>query len=134
MFAAIALAAALLVQVVPGLDVPAEDAPAVARYFGDVAVEQGDAVWVDDELVPSTLDLWAYLALAQCESGGNWHIYGPLYSGGLQFLDSTWRAVGGTGRAADAPIAEQIERARTLVSGSGWSPWPVCSRKAGLRK
>ena len=34
--------------------------------------------------------------IAECESGGNWAINtGNGYSGGLQFLHSTWRAYGG---------------------------------------
>jgi hypothetical protein len=37
-------------------------------------------------------------ALAQCESGGNWHINtGNGYYGGLQFSAGTWHAYGGTG-------------------------------------
>ena len=35
--------------------------------------------------------------IAQCESGGNWHINtGNGYYGGLQFSAGTWRAAGGT--------------------------------------
>src|SRR4051794_41440497 len=39
--------------------------------------------------------------VAQCESGGNWHINtGNGYYGGLQFTQGTWANYGG---AADAP-------------------------------
>ena len=54
--------------------------------------------------------------LAQCESGGNWAINtGNGYSGGLQFLPSTWRAYGGEGQAHNACVSSR-------------SPWPSASR------
>ena len=71
--------------------------------------------------------------LAKCESGGNWHIRGRTYSGGLQFDARTWRSVGGRGVAADASKGEQIARATDLHSLRGWKPWPGCSRKLKLR-
>ncbi|HTH05652.1 MAG TPA: transglycosylase family protein, partial [Ilumatobacteraceae bacterium] len=44
--------------------------------------------------------------IAQCESGGNWHINtGNGYYGGLQFLTSTWLAYGGGGFASRADLA-----------------------------
>lgn len=71
--------------------------------------------------------------LAQCESGGRWHIQGRKYSGGLQFDRQTWRSVGGTGTAGQASKQEQIERATALHAKRGFRPWPGCSRKLGLR-
>lgn len=71
--------------------------------------------------------------LAQCESGGNWHINtGNGYYGGLQFLPSTWRAVGGTGLPHEHSREEQILRAEILLSRSGWGQWPACAKKLGL--
>ncbi|MFF4488587.1 transglycosylase family protein [Streptomyces sp. NPDC001544] len=73
--------------------------------------------------------------IAQCESGGNWHINtGNGYYGGLQFSASTWRAYGGS---AYAPTADQASREQqiavaTKVQGAqGWGAWPVCSARAG---
>ncbi|MGW2641457.1 LysM peptidoglycan-binding domain-containing protein [Streptomyces sp. NPDC001348] len=73
--------------------------------------------------------------IAQCESGGNWHINtGNGYYGGLQFSASTWRAYGGS---AYAPTADQASReaqiaVATKVQGAqGWGAWPVCSARAG---
>ncbi|MFG3204692.1 transglycosylase family protein [Streptomyces sp. NPDC048192] len=73
--------------------------------------------------------------IAQCESGGNWHINtGNGYYGGLQFSAGTWRAYGGT---AYAPTADQASRqAQIAVAGKvqqaqGWGAWPVCSARAG---
>lgn len=77
---------------------------------------------------PATWD-----ALAQCESGGNWASRTGRYRGGLQFLPSTWRSVGGTGDPADASREEQIRRAQTLQARDGWGAWPACSRRLGYR-
>ncbi len=72
--------------------------------------------------------------LAQCESGGNWSINtGNGYYGGLQFDVSTWRAYGGSGRPDQNSRGEQIRVANNLHDARGWSPWPSCSRKLGLR-
>ena len=75
--------------------------------------------------------------LAECESGGDWHINtGNGYSGGVQFAASTWRAMGGGEFAAYAYQAtreEQIIMAERLLKVQGWSAWPACSRKLGLR-
>ncbi|MFI6036427.1 transglycosylase family protein [Streptomyces sp. NPDC051315] len=73
--------------------------------------------------------------IAQCESGGNWHINtGNGYYGGLQFSASTWRAYGGTAYAptADrATRAQQIAVATKVQRGQGWGAWPTCSARAG---
>ncbi|MEU6509526.1 transglycosylase family protein [Streptomyces sp. NPDC046942] len=73
--------------------------------------------------------------IAQCESGGNWHINtGNGYYGGLQFSASTWRAYGGT---AYAPTADQASRSAQIAvatqvqQAQGWGAWPVCSGRAG---
>ncbi|MEV6741519.1 transglycosylase family protein [Streptomyces sp. NPDC051104] len=73
--------------------------------------------------------------IAQCESGGNWHINtGNGYYGGLQFSAGTWRAYGGT---AYAPTADQASRqaqiavATKVQQAQGWGAWPVCSQRAG---
>ncbi|MFE9119113.1 transglycosylase family protein [Streptomyces sp. NPDC007172] len=73
--------------------------------------------------------------IAQCESGGNWHINtGNGYYGGLQFDAGTWRAHGGGAYAATADRAsraEQIAVATKVKDAQGWGAWPVCSRRAG---
>lgn len=73
--------------------------------------------------------------IAQCESGGNWHINtGNGYYGGLQFSAGTWRAYGG---AAYAPTADQASRSAQIAVASkvqhaqGWGAWPTCSARAG---
>ncbi|MFF9279883.1 transglycosylase family protein [Streptomyces griseosporeus] len=73
--------------------------------------------------------------IAQCESGGNWHINtGNGYYGGLQFSASTWRAYGGTAYAPTADQAsrdQQIAVATQVQRAQGWGAWPVCSARAG---
>ncbi|MFF9409374.1 transglycosylase family protein [Streptomyces anandii] len=73
--------------------------------------------------------------IAQCESGGNWHINtGNGYYGGLQFAASTWRAYGGTAyasRADQASRSQQIAVATRVQQAQGWGAWPVCSGRAG---
>jgi uncharacterized protein YabE (DUF348 family) len=65
--------------------------------------------------------------VAQCESGGNWHINtGNGYYGGLQFLTSTWLAHGGGQFAPRADLAsreQQITVANRLYATSGLSQW-----------
>lgn len=71
--------------------------------------------------------------LAQCESGGNWAINtGNGYYGGLQFMLSTWHAVGGQGYPHQNSREEQIYRAEILLARSGWGQWPACAAKLGL--
>ncbi|HEX2299779.1 MAG TPA: transglycosylase family protein, partial [Pseudonocardiaceae bacterium] len=73
--------------------------------------------------------------IAQCESGGNWHINtGNGYYGGLQFAASTWRAYGGTAYAPTADQAtkdQQIAVATKVQRAQGWNAWPTCSGRAG---
>ncbi|WP_262386823.1 resuscitation-promoting factor, partial [Streptomyces sp. TRM49041] len=70
-------------------------------------------------------------ALAQCESGGRPDAVDPsgTYGGLYQFDAGTWQALGGTGRAEDAPAAEQTYRAKKLYVQRGASPWPHCGRR-----
>jgi len=72
--------------------------------------------------------------LAQCESGGDWSINtGNGYYGGLQFSQSSWQAVGGSGYPHQASRAEQIQMGERLKAQQGWGAWPACSSKLGLR-
>jgi uncharacterized protein YabE (DUF348 family) len=65
--------------------------------------------------------------IAQCESGGNWHINtGNGYYGGLQFLTSTWLSNGGGDFAPRADLAsreQQITVANRLYARAGLGPW-----------
>jgi LysM repeat protein len=74
--------------------------------------------------------------LAQCESGGNWHINsGNGFYGGLQFSKQTWTAFGGGTYAPTADRAtreQQISVGAKVAAAQSWGAWPTCSRKAGL--
>jgi hypothetical protein len=73
--------------------------------------------------------VWHWAGVAQCESGGNWAINtGNGYYGGLQFLLSTWRAVGGRGYPHQNSAGEQAYRAEILRQRAGLGQWPVCGR------
>jgi peptidoglycan hydrolase CwlO-like protein len=67
-------------------------------------------------------------AIAQCESGGNWHI-DSTYDGGLQFHPDTWLGYGG-GRYAryayQASREQQIAIAERVLADQGPSAWPNC--------
>lgn len=71
--------------------------------------------------------------LAQCESGGNWkEDTGNGYFGGLQFNQSAWESVGGSGKPSDASREDQIAKGKLLQSRRGWSPWGGCSTQLGF--
>ncbi|MBM9504984.1 LysM peptidoglycan-binding domain-containing protein [Actinacidiphila acididurans] len=74
-------------------------------------------------------------AVAQCESGGNWHINtGNGYYGGLQFAQSSWAAAGGLQYAPRADLAtkdQQIAVAEKLLAMQGPGAW-TCAGAGGL--
>ncbi|MEU6078967.1 transglycosylase family protein [Streptomyces sp. NPDC047108] len=73
--------------------------------------------------------------VAQCESGGDWHINtGNGYYGGLQFSKSSWAAAGGTQYAPRADLAskeQQIATAEKLLDIQGPGAWS-CAGAGGL--
>jgi resuscitation-promoting factor RpfC len=72
-------------------------------------------------------------AIAQCESGGNWHANtGNGEYGGLQFKPATWARYGGVGNPAAASREEQIAVANRLFADQGVEPWPKCGAQSGL--
>lgn len=77
----------------------------------------------------------AWDQVAQCESGGDWHINtGNGYYGGLQFDISTWLSGGGgqyAPRADLATKAQQIAVANTVYAHRGLRPWQ-CAYILGL--
>ncbi|MFN2557647.1 MAG: transglycosylase family protein [Nitriliruptorales bacterium] len=90
--------------------------------------------------------------LADCESG-SWDSNGkPIensarwnygagsggggFEGGLNFHPGTWDAYRRPNMPAHAGLASkghQIEVAERVLASQGWSAWPRCSRKLGLR-
>jgi hypothetical protein len=86
---------------------------------------------------PAAADGSVWDRLAQCESGGNWAINtGNGFTGGVQFVRSTWLGVGGGEYAPDAYLAtreQQIDVATRVLASQGWGAWPGCSAMLGLR-
>jgi hypothetical protein len=71
-------------------------------------------------------------AIAQCESGGNWHLDGE-YDGGLQFHPDTWLAHGGGQYARyawQASREQQIAVAEKVLASQGPQAWPHCFQEA----
>ena len=72
----------------------------------------------------------AWDQVAQCESGGDWHIKtGNGYYGGLQFAAQTWSGYGGGEFAATADQAtreQQIQIGERVLAGQGPGAWPNC--------
>jgi hypothetical protein len=67
-------------------------------------------------------------AIAECESGGDWHINtGNGYYGGLQFHHDTWIAYGG-GRYAENAHLTSRENQIAIASTMELSHWPVCGK------
>ncbi|MEU7426733.1 transglycosylase family protein [Streptomyces sp. NPDC040750] len=114
--------------------------PDSARKGRTTALLAGAALLAPLGLLAATGDAGAadngvWDRIAQCESGGNWHINtGNGYYGGLQFSAGTWSAYGGTAYAATADQASrsaQIAVAAKVQQAQGWGAWPVCSTRAG---
>lgn len=81
-----------------------------------------------DTVTPAQRLMWS--RVAQCEEGGNWHVIGPLYTGGLGISRINWIAYGGLEYAPLAALAtpdEQImvaERIQNFVPDqAGCAPW-----------
>jgi hypothetical protein len=89
-------------------------------------------------IVPASAQTYSvWDRLAQCESGGRWHINtGNGYYGGVQFAERTWLGYHG-GRFAEWPHQatkeQQIIVAQQVLNGQGWRAWPTCSKRIGMR-
>lgn len=76
----------------------------------------------------------ALARLRHCEASGNYGANtGNGYYGAYQFDLRTWRGLGLSGLPSVAPPAVQDAAAATLQAKRGWSPWPACSARLGLR-
>jgi LysM repeat protein len=116
---------------IPAADEQLTDRPLPAAAIA--ATLPASSTYVPVVLNASDTSVWD--RIAQCESGGNWAINtGNGYYGGLQFNSGTWLSNGGGAYAPTANLAtreQQIAIASIVQAARGWSPWPVCSIKAG---
>ncbi|QRP46760.1 transglycosylase family protein [Amycolatopsis sp. FDAARGOS 1241] len=102
---------------------------AATRTIARVAVA-GIAVGAPIAIAATPASATNWDAVAQCESSGNWSTNtGNGYYGGLQFTQSTWKAYGGTGSAANASREQQIAVAERVLAGQGGGAWPNCYAK-----
>jgi hypothetical protein len=96
------------------------------------ALAVGTAVGAVALAAPASAATHDWTGVAQCESGGNWHINtGNGYYGGLQFAQATWAAYGGLAYAPRADLAtpaQQIAVAEKVLVGQGIGAWPVCGK------
>ncbi|WP_413251306.1 transglycosylase family protein [Tomitella gaofuii] len=101
-------------------------APARNRTLG-ATIATSAALGIALTLGAGTAVAYDWTGVAQCESGGNWHIdTGNGYYGGLQFSMPTWQAYGGVGNPAHATRAEQVRVAERVLAGQGIGAWPTC--------
>ncbi len=120
----------------------AKPSPAQVEAFSDTAtswwaesLKPEPAVAPPSALAPAPWVIWDDLAV--CESTYRWNINtGNGFYGGLQFVQSTWKAFGGqqfAGYAHQASREQQIHVAIKVQASQGWGAWPGCARKLGLR-
>lgn len=57
---------------------------------------------------PEVMVKWQRVAL--CEEGGNWHVIGPRFSGGLGISNANWHIFGGDQFAHNAAFATPEEQ------------------------
>lgn len=117
-----------------GTSVPAPPArPAPVTVFTPAVAQAPLRVAVSSPPPPTSRSGVNWDAVAQCESGGNWHINtGNGFYGGLQFTYSTWLGYGGGAYAPRADLAtreQQIAIAERVLAGQGIGAWPVCGRR-----
>ena len=72
--------------------------------------------------------------IARCETGGNWSMVGPTFSGGLGIYNGTWDAFGGQQFASNPGFAsrdQQIIVAERIRARYGFGAWG-CGQELGL--
>lgn len=88
---------------------------------------EGIALLLGPSVAVAHADSVNWDAVAECESGGNWHAdTGNGFYGGLQFKQSTWDENGGHGSPAKASRDEQIKVAERVLATQGPEAWPTC--------
>jgi len=72
---------------------------------------------------PAIMAKWSKVNI--CETGGDWHTRGPIYSGGLGILEVNWMAYGGWKFGAEyaATPAEQVYIAIKIQAAHGYADY-----------
>src|ERR1700744_6306239 len=96
-----------------------------------VIVVLGISIFMDPEKAEA--DGMNWVAVAQCESGGNWSAdtANGLY-GGLKSKPATWAENGGVGDPAVASREQQIAVANRVLATQGPGAWPKCGGNGQL--
>ena len=129
----------LRAQIVEEVEVQEGEVATLDRALEEAAAEQAAAEAEEVVSSPAPAQLAAppvppasseadWEAIAQCESGGNWHLDG-YYDGGLQFHPQTWLGYGGGQYARyawQATKEQQIAIAERVLKGQGPGAWPNC--------
>lgn len=72
--------------------------------------------------MPSAAVMAEWAKVNVCEEGGNWHVRGSIYSGGLGIRNANWtyfsRGLGFPASAADAAPWQQVIVAQRIEGGS----------------
>lgn len=78
--------------------------------------------------LPTPPDMAGWALVAQCETGGDWSMRGPLYSGGLGMTNANWVAYGGLAfapTAGSATPAEQVTVAERVETPAPFADTPA---------
>ena len=88
-----------------------------------IKVVKARDVWPEPVIPPAIMAKWAKVNI--CETGGNWHTRGPIYSGGLGILEVNWMAYGGWKFGAEyaATPAEQVYIAIKIQAAHGYADY-----------
>ena len=108
----------------PGLALPAPASSATAA----APPPQPPPPALPAGLTPQAVAGWQQVAI--CETGGNWKVVGPVFSGGLGFRNINWVAYGGSEFAPYAGEASPIDQmivASRIQSSPPRTPGEGCS-------
>jgi hypothetical protein len=64
----------------------------------------------------TTTQVAAWSKVNVCEEGGDWHVHGPVYSGGLGFSHANWTTFNTFGFPATAGTATPDEQVKVAVT------------------
>jgi hypothetical protein len=111
---------------------PSKAAPAIAAGGMTAGMTAGLSALATPADAASSDDFYR---LRVCESSNNYRANtGNGYYGAYQFDLRTWRGLGFSGYPHQASTGTQDAAAHELQADRGWSPWPACARKLGLRE
>ena len=93
----------------------------VQKPVTTTTVIESKPLYPEPVIAPAVMAKWAKVNI--CETGGDWHTRGPIYSGGLGILEVNWMAYGGWKFGAEyaATPAEQVFIAMKIQAANGYA-------------